>query len=203
LWPAAIALVVVVLLIPALVLPLPTDTALLADLRLPADEDGRVRAGNAAGPDRARRPVAEHRARPSMALCVAGYWLSAYLPGTFGYVAATVIPISLLVGSPRSPMSTAPGRRGGTAGASGSAEISFAFPAAPDRPALRGPRLFTCPRCRPQPRWADCGLSGRHVGAALLLFNTVETTHDAIATGSAMTSVVIPAHTRRPCSDAA
>jgi peptidoglycan/LPS O-acetylase OafA/YrhL len=34
-----------------------------------------------------------------MALCVVAYWLCAYLPGTFGFVAGAVIPISLLVTS--------------------------------------------------------------------------------------------------------
>ena len=99
LWPAAIALVVVVLLIPALVLPLPTDTAYWLTYVFPLTRMVEFALGMLLA-----RIVRAGRWPNiglgwSMALCVAGYWLSAYLPGTFGYVAATVILISLLVGS--------------------------------------------------------------------------------------------------------
>ncbi|GAA3437146.1 acyltransferase family protein [Kutzneria kofuensis] len=97
LWPVAIALVVVVVQIPALVLPAPTGTAYWVTYIFPLSRMVEFALGMVlARIVRAGRWIGVGLA-PSMALCVLAYWLSAYLPGMFGAVAATVIPISLLV----------------------------------------------------------------------------------------------------------
>ncbi|QUQ68416.1 acyltransferase family protein [Kutzneria sp. CA-103260] len=97
LWPVAIALVAMVLLVPVLVLPLPTSTAYWLSYVFPVTRALEFALGMVLA-----RIVASGRwirvgLLPSMLLCVLAYWLCAYLPGMFGNVAGTVIPIALLV----------------------------------------------------------------------------------------------------------
>ncbi len=97
LWPLACALVLVVLLVPVAALPLSAEAAywlvyICPLTRVPEFALGMVMA----------RIVRQGRwigvgLLPAFALFLVAYFASAHLPGTFGYVAGTIVPLALLI----------------------------------------------------------------------------------------------------------
>ncbi len=99
LWPVAIGCVAVVLLIPALVLPLPVLTQYWIVYIFPVSRVFEFALGMVLARIVRANKWINIGLLPSMALCVFAYWLCAYLPGMFGATAGAVIPIALLVTS--------------------------------------------------------------------------------------------------------
>jgi peptidoglycan/LPS O-acetylase OafA/YrhL len=97
LWPLAITLTIVILLVPALVLPLPTEIAYWLIYVFPVTRALEFALGMAMARIVRSGQWIGLGLWPATTLSVLGYVVSGYLPHGFSYVAGTVIPLALLI----------------------------------------------------------------------------------------------------------